>query len=232
MTTAAQAEIDRITDHLFLDFPAVPTELALVLANGGLSAPNALAAARIYHAGLCHRIIVSGGMAVDETEDNRALLGIVDQFGQRPPRSGEPEAHYLLNILLSLDVPAHCITVEDRSRNTAENILYSIDLGLDRALSVTLVTNSVLGRRSLMTLRKHLPYPSPAVSLRSVLPVKGVGPRNWHDHAFSRKWLIGEFEKTLTYIDRGHCVDIALDEELALARSLTERPISRQMVFL
>jgi uncharacterized SAM-binding protein YcdF (DUF218 family) len=216
-------EIEHLTSYLFLDFPQAPTELCVVLANGALSAPNALETARLFHAGLFDRIIVSGGMPIDQTEDSGTLAGLTRQFGQRAAHGGEIEAHYIHDLLLGLDVPSDRITVEDQSRNTADNITFSLPLGLDRAGSVTLITNALLARRSLMTLRKYRPYPFPAVSIQSVLPIPGINRHTWQHNPLCASWLRTEYRKTLTYVDEGYCAEIDLNSEIALAAMLCMR---------
>ncbi|AUB83856.1 YdcF family protein [Candidatus Thiodictyon syntrophicum] len=88
----------------------------------GSAADRVWQAARIYHAGKAKRLILSGGRLAWQ--------------GERLP-----EAQAMGRLLADLGVPAAALVLEERSRNTRENALYSAELirtlGIERVLLVT-----------------------------------------------------------------------------------------------
>lgn len=126
------------------EYPQVDTIVAL---GGGLQPPfpprlyvdmnsatdRYLHAARLYHAQRSTLIILSGG----------------NVFAQ----SGfEGEAYYAAQLMQEWGVPAAAIVVEDKSRNTYENALFTKKILADRNLKqILLVTSALHMRRALAT---------------------------------------------------------------------------------
>ena len=88
----------------------------------GPAADRVWQAARIFHAGKAKRLILSGGRLAWQ--------------GERLP-----EAQAMGRLLADLGVPAAALVLEERSRSTRENALYSAELiralGIERVLLVT-----------------------------------------------------------------------------------------------
>jgi uncharacterized SAM-binding protein YcdF (DUF218 family) len=101
----------------------LPSADAIVLLGGGVelaalprlepdlneSADRLWYAAKLYHAGKAPRIIVSGGQVFNQT-------GL------------KSEAEYHVDLLVQLGVPRDAITLETRSRNTADNARFTAQL--------------------------------------------------------------------------------------------------------
>lgn len=122
----------------FADRPVaeLPTAQAAVVLGGGIesarpgwvypnlgpAADRIWQAARLYRAGNVPRLILSGGSQ--------------DWLGERPT-----EAQAMRGLLTDLGVPESALVLEERSRNTRENALYSAErlrsLGIGQVLLVT-----------------------------------------------------------------------------------------------
>jgi uncharacterized SAM-binding protein YcdF (DUF218 family) len=118
----------------------------------GSSADRVWHAARLYHAGKAPVILVSGG--------------VMGWEGER--RSG---AQAMREFLIDLGVPTEAVLIEDRSRSTRENAVFSAqilrDQGFDRAL---LVTSALHMHRSLATFRAVGLNPVAAATDFEVMP--------------------------------------------------------------
>lgn len=109
-------------------------------------------AARIYQAGKVPRVIISGG---------------------RLPWLGErtAEAEAMRQFLIDLGVPEDALLLEDQSRNTHENAIYTAQLLQERALDrVLLVTSALHMPRALATFRAAGVNAVPAPTDFEVIP--------------------------------------------------------------
>lgn len=103
--------------------------------NLGAAADRVWHAARIFHAGRAPRVVVSGG--------NLPWLGGV-----------RSEASAMRDFLVDLGVPADAVWLEERSRNTRENALYTAEILESRGIGpVLLVTSALHMPRALATFR-------------------------------------------------------------------------------
>lgn len=101
----------------------------------GAAADRVWHGARIFHAGRAPRVLVSGG--------NLPWLG-----------GAQSEAAAMRDFLLDLGVPADAVWLEERSRNTRENALYTAEMLEARGIGpVLLVTSALHMPRALATFR-------------------------------------------------------------------------------
>ena len=130
------------------DYPEVDAIIAL---GGGLGVPlpprlspdlqgaadRLLHTARLYHAGKAPRVILTGG-------------NIFPQPGM------QPESFYAAELLEEWGVPASAIIIEDQSRNTYENAVYTKRLMDKNDIdTVLLVTSAMHMPRALATFRSN-----------------------------------------------------------------------------
>ena len=140
----------RLENYVFLDKPTfLPEDTTLhhadtyALVLGG--AKNRVErAAELYRRGIVNKIIASGGIGPFSTNRNT------------------PEAVEFHDQLVELGVPGNDIIVESRSRNTAENIDFSLSKislyedGITLHYDLVLVTSSYHMKRALGVLKKYI----------------------------------------------------------------------------
>ena len=159
--------------HAAADYPQVA---AIVVLGGGIEGdrhgwrigPNLEAAAdrvwfaaRLYHAGRAPLVIVSGGAS--------ALSG-----------SDQPEAAAMAEFIEDLGVPASALMLEQRSRNTWENALYTRELLREKHIGqVLLVTSALHMPRALAVFRKLGIDVIPAPTDVEAVPPRGSWLLEW-----------------------------------------------------
>jgi uncharacterized SAM-binding protein YcdF (DUF218 family) len=119
------------------NLPAAPADVTLVFGTyiEWKARSRWLRAAEIYHQGLSHCLIVSGGVRVP----------------------GQPltEAEWFRDHLVALGVPAEKILLENRARTTPENAAFTLPLLKEHAFqSVILVMSDYTGRRADLAAKK------------------------------------------------------------------------------
>ena len=126
----------------------------------GAAADRIWHAARVYHAGKAKRLILSGGHLAWQ--------------GERPSEAGA-----MSQLLTDLGVPAGALVLDERSRNTRENALYSAELirtlGIERVL---LVTSALHMPRALASFRAAGVEAMPAPTDFEVMP-QPAHPLRW-----------------------------------------------------
>ncbi|WP_202081021.1 YdcF family protein [Caldalkalibacillus salinus] len=120
----------------------VKTDVILVLGAGvweGGPSPALVSrtqhAAELYKQGFAPYIIVSGGL------------------GEHPPT----EAEAMQNILVEHDVPREAIILEDRAKNTAQNLAYSYELMEENEWSSVLIVTDVFHVKRAKLVAQDLP---------------------------------------------------------------------------
>lgn len=154
------------------------------------------AAAELYRTGRVKAVVCSGGVAW--------------QNGGAPVS----EADYMRAGLLARGVPAEAIVTENESRNTRENMIFSVacierTIGWHNVRRVLIVTSAFHMRRSLAWARAFLPR---------FAEVGGVSAREEHldeTHWFQNEEGRSYVEKNLLYLHRmvvrGETADIAFE---------------------
>ena len=182
--------LKQIGDYLLVETPLARADVCIVFGN-----PHAdhLAehAAQLYHQGYFSLVVVSGGVATGD---------------------GRLEAHRMRDVLVAKGVPATRIIVEDRARNTGENVKFSMALlekkkGLGNIDSVLAIGHIHAARRFLMTLERHWPQ---AVKMFSADNCFGVPREQWHTDPEFRRKVLSEFGKIAEYKARDFIREIDL----------------------
>lgn len=134
------------------NYTPIPSDAALVLGNAleDGRTPSAITKNRLqkglelYHAGFCKTLIVSGG---------------------KGPSDEIPVAEAMQQWLLSQGIPKDNILVEDQSKNTYENILFSKALAEENLLeSMIIVTSDFHIYRSMLLAKDAFPAVSGAAA--------------------------------------------------------------------
>jgi hypothetical protein len=167
--------------------------------------------------------------------------GIVDRVifaggsGVGSPGLELPESHFFRRVFRDRlpDFPDSSMVVEDRSTNTAENIVHCIELMSERPpewrfgggiRSAILVANAYRQRRVWLTCLVHLPGVQlyncpPAVDYRTERAMFAERGEELNAH------LVGEIDRLARYADRGWIVREPVPEGvLAAARRLRRSP--------
>jgi uncharacterized SAM-binding protein YcdF (DUF218 family) len=126
--------------HAVVEAAALPKADAIIVLGGGKVRPDQVmssrlaAAAHAWAAGRAGTIILSGG------------------GGRNGKRRGRTEADRMANAIASFGVPASALVLEDRSKNTEQNALFTARLARERDIHrVLLVTSSLhMPRASLL----------------------------------------------------------------------------------
>ena len=148
--------------------------------------------AEIYKKGLVPKIVLSGGFNVE--------YGVV-------------EADEMLKELVALSIPRECVLIENRSTNTLENVLFSIEiiekeLGLKNIKSIIAVVKNYHARRALMTLKKHLPETIKLFSAPYFSPHYAFTKNNWFETDAGKEKVLEEVRKIDTYMKKGDIAEL------------------------
>jgi uncharacterized SAM-binding protein YcdF (DUF218 family) len=124
------------------------------------------------------------------------------------PTLGDPktEAAVLADGLVAMGVPHDRILLEERARNTGENVTLSLPiieqrLGLNSVGSLIAVGKYFTSARYLMTLQRHWPA---AEKMLAPVHYHEHDAADWHLHAESRAKVLGEWRKLAAYREAGY----------------------------
>ena len=207
------AVIDEITAIVF-GAPDAPQPCDLIFIFGGSHPGLWESGAAAYHAGLGSHILATGGYKTTARRHHTW------QHGARP------EALVIRDELVARGVPELHITVEDRSTNSLENVLFAQQLYAFAALnSILVVCRSHGVGRQCRTLRQHMDpritvcaYPFATNLGRAGVPIT---PDNWMAMEDSRAGIFSQLLKIIQYGRKGDIeplTDIS-DELLAVVNT-------------
>lgn len=148
-------------------------------------------AARLWHEGYFPRLLVTGG----------ATLGC-----------DRPEASVMRDLLIERGVSSKSILVEERARNTGENVVFSLPIldeavGLPNISSLIAIGKFCTSRRYLMTLERHWP------DVRKMLhPIHyhDVARDKWTEDAELSQRVLGEWRRIGPYFEKGFIAEVDL----------------------
>jgi len=183
---------EEITKYIFLDDKNLESDIAFVFGTGKALRSSVGKAVLLYRAKTVPKIVFSGGV-------NRQTTVV--------------EGDAMAEEAMKLGVARKDILVENRSANTLENVLFSIDvidkeMGLQNIKSITAVMKNYHARRALMTLKKHLPQ---HIRLRAAPYSSDSYPftrEDWHQSELGRKKVLEEMEKIKTYLAKGDLAEL------------------------
>jgi hypothetical protein len=176
-----------ITDLLFVDDGPEHAGLALVFDSiePECSSQRARHAVRLYQAGFVPRVLLSGGGSHRDTPETAPGV--------------------MLRVVSGLGVPRKAVLVEDRSRNTFENVANSVallrDLDLlEKTTTVLLVSCPWHMRRVSLTARAGFPG---HVRLRCCPHRESCTAGSWRASRVCRERVVGEAGLLLSFLDAG-----------------------------
>jgi hypothetical protein len=149
----------------------------------------------LYRTGVCGRFLVAGGSPANARLPDTWLHGDV------------PEAVGIRAQLVDLGVPADAITIEDRSTNSSENVVFAkkvFDFGTIKSL--VFVAKAHAAGRQYLTLRKHLPRNIKICShTYNTTGADGIetGRHTWQRSEEGRSIVWGEYLRIVHYGSAG-----------------------------
>lgn len=229
---AHEYSVDTVNQRLLFDFPAVKTEVGVLLGARSVSGTLARHAATQIRKGMFEKVILSGGLKVFQPEVacvlavnglGAAVRDYPDDFFSRMT-----EAAYMRQVLVKEEgIPEDLIVfIDDNSKNTGHKFNLLEEKGvLANFNSVALVAPAYEQRRTIGTARMHTAFNHIVFVPQQVYPF-GLTKGNW-DRFGIRGFVLGEMAKTdpdhpETYVGT-FCKDPDIERErdraLAYARS-------------
>lgn len=135
-----ESSLRELWDFLVVEDKPQPADAIFLI--GGIGERRPLQAAKLYHGGYAHKILITGGVGVHQEH------------------SGETEASFYRKVLLREGVPSEAIVLEEKALNTGENITFGMERIQEvagRQNKLILVARSFLTLRAVATFRKHYP---------------------------------------------------------------------------
>lgn len=209
MNNAVYENLNIIWDYMRLDMEVGPGDC--IVGFGCYNDDIALRCAQLYHAGFAPRILFTGGLG-------RNTLGLWTQT----------EAERFASIAQEAGVPKEVILIENRSTNSAENILFAHELLEKEGLAggqLICVHKPFMERRLYAAMQVYWPearavYTSPQLTLEEYI-------RNSVAQELSEKTVIdvmvGDFQRMDIYAQKGYQIPQNIPEEARSAfRKLVE----------
>ncbi|HMP67580.1 MAG TPA: YdcF family protein [Candidatus Paceibacterota bacterium] len=183
---------NEITKYIFINDENPKGDLAFVFGTMNSWKESIEKTAELYKGGFVPKVIVSGGI--------NKTTGIV-------------EGDFMAIELEKLGIPKKDILIENKSMNTLENVLFSIEvidkkIGLENIGTITAVVKNFHARRALMTLRKQI---SKHVKLKSAAYTSDKYPftkENWHEIEIGKNKVMEEVVKIKTYFAKGDLAEL------------------------
>ncbi len=187
-------EIQQITQTVFVATDSQPAELLFVFGTSSFDRDIVALLANDCRKGLFQRILVTG------------------LSGRRYHETGKTLASIMRDEFLSRGVPSDIILVQDKSKNTLEDVAFSLNLLKNHNVAprrIAFVCKAHHSGRCLRTLRKFFP-------LQTLLPMTyeakyegiRVSRENWYQHPISRGRVYGEYLRIITYASRGDIAEV------------------------
>ncbi len=177
-------------DYMKLDQTVEPGDC--IIGFGCINDHIALRCAQLYHQGFAPKVLFTGGLG-------RNTLG----------RWAEPEAERFAHIAIKEGVPREAILLENKSTNSAENILFTRTLLEQEGLAggkLICVHKPFMERRLYAAMKNYWPeanacYTSPQLSMEEYIQVtveQGISEQGVIDV------LVGDFQRMHIYATRGY----------------------------
>lgn len=187
-------EIEHITQTVFVASEFQPAELLFIFGTSTIDNEILKSVARDCLQGRFSKVLVTGlsGRLYDET--------------------GKPVARIMRDELIARGVPSDIILVQDRSTNTLEDVVFSLDVLEKHDIfpeSIAFLCKAHHSGRCLRTLIKFFPSQtlSPITYLAEYEGVK-VSKADWYKHPVSRGRVYGEYLRIIKYTERGDIADL------------------------
>jgi uncharacterized SAM-binding protein YcdF (DUF218 family) len=181
-----------ITEYIFIDDKDPQGSIALVFGTWNARKYSVEKAVELYKKGNVPKLVFSGGYN---------------------EKAGGAEGEILTEDAIRLGIPSKDILIENRSKNTLENVLFSIDIidkeiGLRNIKSIIAVVKNYHARRVLMTLKKHLPQYIQLKVSSYTSDYYSFTKDNWHQSDLGKKKVFEEMEKINTYLAKGDIAEL------------------------
>ncbi len=180
--------LNQITDFIFVEIPAEPSDVIFVPGNG--YPQMAEEAARLWKAGMAPYVLPSGRYSIQSGK----FMGISEKKEQYNG-DYDTEWMFLREVLIRNGVKQACILKEDRASYTYENAIYSRRLTDEVGLEVKkgiLCCKSYHARRCLLYYQLLFPktefYVVPSET-------EGISRHNWHRTQEGVEKVLGELER-------------------------------------
>lgn len=186
------AFLKEIGDYMLIETPLKKADVCIVFGNHH-SVHSAEQAAALYKKGYFKTILVSGGV---------------------PMKDGRLEADCMRDVLLAKGVPASAILVENKAKNTGENVIFSKALlektyGRGAINSVLAIGHIQASRRFLMTLERWWPGTAKMFTTTNCYKT----PKDqWHTDPAFREAVLREYRKIAPYKALGFIREIDLEK--------------------
>lgn len=180
--------LNQITDFIFVEIPAEPSDLIFVPGNG--YPQMAEEAARLWKAGMAPYVLPSGRYSIQSGK----FMGVSEKKEQYDG-DYDTEWMFLREVLIRNGVKEACILKEDRASYTYENAIYSRRLTDEIGLEVKkgiLCCKNYHARRCLLYYQLLFPRTE-----FSVVPseTEGISRHNWHRTQEGVEKVLGELER-------------------------------------
>lgn len=180
--------LNQITDFIFVEIPAEPSDLIFVPGNG--YPQMAEEAARLWKAGMAPYVLPSGRYSIQSGK----FMGVSEKKEQYDG-DYDTEWMFLREVLIRNGVKEACILKEDRASYTYENAIYSRRLTDEIGLEIKkgiLCCKSYHARRCLLYYQLLFPRTE-----FSVVPseTEGISRHNWHRTQEGVEKVLGEMER-------------------------------------
>ena len=191
--------LQTIWDFLCLAQP--PQEADVIVGFGNFNTDIARRAAELYHQGIAPKILFTGGLG-------RNTEGLLP----------EPEAVRFARVAMECGVPEEDIILEDKSRNTAENILFTKALLEERQIKhdhILGVHQPCMERRIMAAMGVYWPeqrfsVTSPQVSIPEYL--NRAKEQGVSENA-SVSVIVGDFQRMELYAEKGWQIPQVIPEK-------------------
>ena len=182
-------EIEHVTQTVFAAPESQPVELLFVFGTSSIDSEILDAVARDYLQGRFPKVLATG------------------LSGRLYHETGSPLASIMRDELIARGVSSDVILVQDRSTNTLEDVVFSLDILEQHSISpesIAFLCKAHHSGRCLRTLRKFFPSQtlSPITYAAEYEGVK-VSKEDWYQHEVSRGRVYGEYLRIIKYTKRG-----------------------------
>ena len=182
-------EIEHVTQTVFAAPESQPVELLFVFGTSSIDSEILDAVARDYLQGRFPKVLATG------------------LSGRLYHETGSPLASIMRDEFIARGVPSDVILVQDRSTNTLEDVVFSLDILEQHSISpesIAFLCKAHHSGRCLRTLRKFFPSQtlSPITYAAEYEGVK-VSKAGWYKHPVSRGRVYGEYLRIIEYTKRG-----------------------------
>lgn len=209
--TLSEEFLKAADSYLRVDTPLARADLCFVCGSNTRATLLAQHAAELYYQGYFDRILVSGGSTLAD---------------------GKNEGESMRDTLLDLGIPEDAIILENKAKNTGDNMINSLpilekEIGLKNIKTVIVVGQEFAARRFLMTMQKHWPEVQKMFSAPSQY---GVARDQWQNSPRFMCSMLNDGLKIPQYKEKDFLTDIDLEKIKKEAQALKDSqppPVAR-----